>query len=299
MSHTATFSLLPLVQDYMVDTERPRSRALSSRFPLLKKPIIATRHFLRSVENFSNSDIRFTRDAETLFPFRVTKHQSVLIRTLGSSDLRLQYQKIQNLRVACAALDGVVIPPGKIFSLWSILGKPTRAKGYVDGMLLSNGKVVEGLGGGLCQMANLLFWMFLHTEMEVVERYHHSLDVFPDSGRVLPFGSGATILYNFVDLKIRNTSASPIQIRVQVTEKFLKGEIRTLLPPLRKFRIVEKKHCFVHYQQQWFRFNEIWREEFVRGNKMAERLIVRNFAPVRYAVDNNYLQERGYQVLSL
>ena len=126
----------------------------------------------------------------------------MLRRKLGDSDPRLQEQKITNLKQAVKNLNGVVILPGKFFSLWSIVGEPSAKNGYVNGMLLSGGKVIEGMGGGLCQLSNFLFWIFLHVPSEVVQRYHHSIDVFPDSGRVLPFGSGATILYNFIDCEL-------------------------------------------------------------------------------------------------
>ena len=47
------------------------------------------------------------------------------------------------------------------------------------------------MGGGLCQLANLLYWMALHTPLAVVERHHHSFDPFPDENRTLPSGRAA------------------------------------------------------------------------------------------------------------
>ena len=62
----------------------------------------------------------------------------------------------------------------------------------MEGMILRNGRVASGVGGGLCQMTNLLYWMTLHTPLTVTERWRHGYDVFPDSNRTQPFGSGAT-----------------------------------------------------------------------------------------------------------
>ena len=176
----------------------------------------------------------------------------MLRRKLGDSDPRLQEQKITNLKQAVKNLNGVVILPGKFFSLWSIVGEPSAKNGYVNGMLLSGGKVIEGMGGGLCQLSNFLFWIFLHVPSEVVQRYHHSIDVFPDSGRVLPFGSGATILYNFIDLKIKNISDQPLQLKMWITDKHLKGQ---LLVPKRiesKFHVFEKNHTFIKKDNKYF-----------------------------------------------
>lgn len=221
------------------------------------------------------------------------------MRKLGTSDVKLQRNKIKNLEIAIATIDGVVIRPGEMFSLWSLVGKTTRRKGYVEGMLLSKGKVIEGLGGGLCQLANLLHWMFLHAPFKIVERYHHSLDVFPDSGRTIPFGSGATILYNFVDLKAKNTSASPIQIRLWMSEEKLHGELRTTNPRLDGFHMKETDHCFVHWQKQWYRYNRLWRVSKVRNRRLVSELIVTNLAPVIYKIDEKKMRDEGYAMLKM
>ncbi len=183
--------------------ENPKKIAFSRRYPVLKKPIIFLHQIGRHVRYFLDPHVRYEKRGD-FFPHVIARHQSVLRRKLGTSDPRLQEQKIINLKQAVKKLDGIVIKPDHIFSFWKIVGKPRYKDGYVDGMLLSHGRVIEGIGGGLCQLSNFLHWIFLHTSAEVLERYHHSHDVFPDSGRMLPFGSGATLLYNFVDLRIKN-----------------------------------------------------------------------------------------------
>jgi vancomycin resistance protein VanW len=213
--------------------------------------------------------------------------------------MRLQHNKIKNLEIAIASIDGIVIQPGEIFSLWSLVGKTTHRKGYVNGMLLSRGKVMEGLGGGLCQLANLLHWMFLHAPFEIVERYHHSLDVFPDSGRTVPFGSGATILYNFVDLKTKNVSKDPIQIHLWMTKDKLFGELRTTNPHLEGYRITETDHCFVFWQKQWYRYNRLWRVSRLRNRRLVSELIVTNLAPVLYKIDEEKMKKEGYTLLKM
>lgn len=160
--------------------------ALSVRYPFLKPVIIRLRKFLKNRQLKRNSHIAFVRKNE-FFPCVIARHQSVLRRKLGDSNPHLQEQKIINIAQAIKKFDGIIIEPGKIFSFWHILGEVSYKNGFVDGMLISRGKVVEGVGGGLCQLANLLYWIFLHTPTEIIERYHHSLDLFPDSGRVLPF----------------------------------------------------------------------------------------------------------------
>jgi len=282
----------------LIAFENPKRVPLSKRYPFFKKPILLVRFGIRHLQNFFDFKIRFTISDE-FFDARVARHQSVLRRRLGDSDPRLQEQKITNLRKAVERLNGVIIQPGDVFSLWDIIGKPTYKNGYVDGMLLSNGKVVEGLGGGLCQLSNFLYWIFLHSPVETVERYHHSMDVFPDSGRTLPFGGGATILYNFVDLKLRNVSNQPLQLKIWLTENHLKGQIVSPNSIATKYHVVEKNHCFVKRGEKYFRYNEIFREAKIEGKVISVEKVTTNFAPVLYKVTSEYLESNNFKVIDL
>lgn len=148
-----------------------------------------------------------TQQQNAAHPVEIFHHSSLLLRKLKDVDMWMQYNKIHNLRLALACLDGVVIRPGETFSYWRLIGKPTKKRGFVDGMVLHSGTVTAGVGGGLCQLSNLIFWMSLHTPLTVTERWRHGYDVFPDAQRTLPFGSGATCAYPNIDLQIRNTTS--------------------------------------------------------------------------------------------
>lgn len=276
--------------------ENPKRIALSKRYPFLKKPIIFLRHKIRNIQNFFDFRIKYEKKNQ-FFDCIVARHQSVLRRKLGSSKPKLQEQKITNLKQAISKLNGVILNPGAVFSFWTIVGKPEYKNGFVDGMLLSNGKVVEGIGGGLCQLSNFLYWIFLHSPVETVERYHHSMDVFPDSGRTLPFGGGATILYNFVDLKLLNTSKYPLQLKLWMTEDYLKGQILSPKPIPEKFHVYEKNHFFIKRGDKYFRYNEIYRETRTKGKVKKTEKVTTNFAPVLYQVTDEYLEKNNFKLL--
>ncbi len=278
--------------------EQPRRQALSSKLPHLKRGIILARRTHRSITNYLNPAIQ-NKKSKTFFTHVIARHQSVLVRKLGNSDVKLQEEKIINLRRACEDLNGIIIEPGKIFSLWHLIGQPTHAKGYVTGMLLSNGKVVPGIGGGLCQLSNFLCWIFMHADTKIIERYHHSMDVFPDSGRVLPFGSGATCLYNFIDLKIKNTGAEPLQLKICVTDTHLKGQLVSPKSADAKFSVFEAEHCFVKTTKKYFRYNEIFRAKKINGQEISQEKLFTNFAPVLYPVTSEYLTENNFTVVEL
>jgi vancomycin resistance protein VanW len=226
-----------------------------------------------------------TRQAAPL-EHRVFKHTSKLLRHATGAELALQLGKVANLRVAVPLLSGVVLAPGETFSFCRLVGRPTRTRGFVDGLELASGVARPGVGGGLCQAANLLHWLVLHSPLTLVERHAHSFDPFPDDGRVLPFGSGATIFYNYRDLRFRNDTAQAWQVRLWLTDKLLEGELRCQAPHGLKYRVYEERHRFFRRGERLYRANELWREVRAKGHDAAvlrrERLH-ETCAEVKYA----------------
>lgn len=211
-------------------------------------------------------------------------HTTPLFRNLNGEQNQWQHNKVTNLKLAAARLNGIVLYPGQTMSYWRLIGKPTRRKGYREGMVLFMGWVCGGIGGGLCQLSNLIFWMTLHTPLTVVERYRHSHDVFPDSNRTQPFGSGATCAYPHRDLMIRNDTNQPFQLCVWVGDNNLEGEWRAVTKPAKVYHIVEKD-CRMD-QAAWggyVRHNAIWREVYTQvGELEREEFLFANDAIMMY-----------------
>lgn len=123
------------------------------------------------------------------------------------AERRHQLGKVQNLRRAARAFDGLVIPAGATFSFWRQLGRASRARGFADGRMLQGGCMVPAVGGGLCQLSNALHDVALQAGCTVVERHAHSRRVGPASA-----GRDATVAWNYVDLRFR--PARTVQLRV-------------------------------------------------------------------------------------
>ena len=212
------------------------------------------------------------------------EHATPLLRKLSNVDMWLQYNKIDNLKLAVKKLDGIIIYPGETFSYWRLIGKPTKRKGYKEGMTLYYGGFRPGIGGGLCQLSNLIYWLTLHTPLTVTERYRHSYDVFPDSDRRQPFGSGATCVYNYRDLQLYNGTGQAYQLCIEVTGENLAGEWRTACRPQLKYRIYEKEHCITHeFWGGYIRHNKIFRETYsIDGTKLMDEYITENHAVMMY-----------------
>ncbi|KRE40351.1 vancomycin resistance protein [Paenibacillus sp. Soil724D2] len=223
------------------------------------------------------------KQAESL-PYLLFSHKTPLLRQLKDVDMWLQHNKVINLKIAAKQLNSVILKPGETFSYWRLIGSTTRRKGYLEGMMLSHGKVQAGIGGGLCQLSNLIYWMTLHTPLTVKERYRHSYDVFPDAGRSQPFGSGATCFYNYVDLQIFNETTEEFQLVIRVTDTHLVGEWRAVRPPIHTYEIYENKHWISReYWGGYVRHNEIHRRVLnSEGEIIGDEWVTENHAIMMY-----------------
>ena len=183
----------------------------------------------------------------------------ILLRELHGVDMQLQKNKVKNLTIASKKLDGIVIYPGEIFSFWNIVGNPTKKKGYIEGLTISSGNLKTGIGGGLCQMANLIHYLVLHTPLEVVELHHHTDALFPDVKRRVPFGTGTSIVYKNLDYRFKNNSKYPIQLRVWLDDTFLFGELRCEIDLDKTYRLVEEDHHFSKEDGIYYRNSNVFR----------------------------------------
>ncbi len=229
--------------------------------------------------------------------FRCIKHSSKLTRIHDDTNpkhILWQENKVANLKIAAASIHGIIIKPNETFSFCKLVGRPTAKKGYLEGMELSRGEVRSGIGGGICQLANLINWMAWHTELVVTKRSHHSFDPFPDQGRVLPFGSGAAIFWNYVDLQIHNPSSQNYQILINFSSDKLQGEIRTSINPQLEYHIHEQNHKFIEKNGVYYRSNTIWRTIFKKSinhlphEELYNQLMVKNFAKVKYKLNETH-----------
>lgn len=216
--------------------------------------------------------------------YTVFKHQSVLLRPLKNVDMYLQYNKIINLKIAIQHLNNVVIKPGQVFSFWHLVGKPSVKKGYQQGLALQNGTICTSIGGGLCQLGNLLYWMALHSPLSITERWRHGFDVFPDVNRQIPFGCGATLSYNYIDLQFTNTTNYTFAFKLYVDEQFLHGTLLSDVKVNKKYTIIETDHCF---KMQWWggytRHNTINRAIYCLDSKSTiQQFITENNAIMMY-----------------
>jgi len=89
------------------------------------------------------------------------------------------------------------------------------------------GKEVDSYGGGLCQISGLIYYSCLQSDIDIIERHNHSLDLYNDETRYTPLGTDATVVYGYKDLKIKNNYDSPIKINFEIVENELVLKLST------------------------------------------------------------------------
>ncbi len=259
---------------------------LSSSHPVRYFLSYNGRKLLRTVQdNFLSATFAHTQQ-DTPLPYLLKQENSPIYRNFRQVRRAMFDNKITNLRLALQHINGTVIEPGMTFSFWNGVGKPSAAKGYLPGLVIERGEPRDGIGGGLCQLANMIHWLALHSELTVTERHRHSFDVFADDHRSVPFGSGATIVYNYKDLRLTNHTAATYQLRFDLDAQQLTGVLYCSQMPVRKYHVEERDHCFITVGDNLYRRNSLYQHcHDSQTGEQKSHLLFHNFCLCRYARD--------------
>ena len=222
-------------------------------------------------------------------PVKICRHNSLIRRQLGNVDMTLQENKAVNLALACKKVSGIIIRPGETFSFWHLVGSPSPKKGYLNGLTIKNGHPSSGIGGGMCQFTNLIHWMVLHSDLTITEHHHHDgLDIFPDFNRQIPFGTGTSILYNYLDYRFKNETDHTYQLITYLSDRYLCGELLSDKPQQFSYHICSEDEFFSREGDSVFRNSKVYRLKVDKasGRRLEKKLIRQNHARVMYDTAN-------------
>lgn len=238
----------------------------------------------RKLKDLFSSEKIAREKSEEILPNIVKSHSSILLRKLEGVDMKLQENKITNIMLACNQINNIIIKPNETFSYWTTIGHPTKKKGYKEGLVIGRGGLTSGIGGGLCQMANMIHWLVLNSPLEVTELHHHSDALFPDDRRRVPFGTGTSVTYNYLDYRFKNCTDQNIQILVWVENGELCGELRSEREFPCRYKLVEENHHFRKEGKDYFRISQVYRIVIDRKNneELYKELILDNHSAVLY-----------------
>lgn len=115
--------------------------------------------------------------------------------------------RCSNIYLASSKINNYTMMPGEVFSYNEIVGERSKETGFEMAKVYMNNEVVDGIGGGICQVSSTLYCAILYSNLEIVERVNHQLTV-----SYVPLGQDATVDYGNIDLKFKNNTPYPIKI---------------------------------------------------------------------------------------
>jgi vancomycin resistance protein YoaR len=131
-----------------------------------------------------------------------------------------QARRGKNIDVAASKIDGLVLSPGELVSFNDVVGERSEDNGFAKSWEIYKGEMVEGVGGGTCQVASTFHAALFFGGLDVIERLPHSRP-----SAYIPMGLDATVVYPIVDLKVRNPYDFPVVVHANVVGNALKMQV--------------------------------------------------------------------------
>ena len=158
---------------------------------------------------------------EYVIPLKVTKPKTTLsdlgkevfpdeLSTYSTRYDPTNKNRNNNIEIATKKINGVILMPGETFSYNKTVGERTISEGYKEAGAYAGGRVVQDVGGGICQTSSTLYNVVLLANLEIVDRTNHQ---FLTS--YVPEGRDATVTWGGIDFKFKNSRKYPIKIKAE------------------------------------------------------------------------------------
>lgn len=238
----------------------------------------------RHVQNLLGHDTFAKARTKKKLPNVVSERSSNMIKRAPGVDLRLQENKLSNIILACKRINGIVIRPGEVFSFWGTVGKTSKRKGYKDGRVIVGNQLIPGTGGGLCNLGNTIHLLVLHSPLEVTEFHSHSDALAPDEGKRVPFSSGTSVSYNYIDYRFKNNTDQMVQLCLWCEGEILHAELRSERAFPWQYELVEEDHHFAKEGTKYYRISKIYKvtKDKADGKLVKKELVRDNHSEVMY-----------------
>lgn len=128
----------------------------------------------------------------------------------------------KNIELSAAAINNVILGVDDQFSFNTVVGPSDAEHGYQPAEEAVNGKLIMGIGGGICQTSSTLFNAVDNLSVDYIEKHNHSVNV-----GYVPKGRDATVSYGGVDFRFKNTTGVPLLLKAYTNNGTLTVEVRT------------------------------------------------------------------------
>ncbi|MBQ5778267.1 MAG: VanW family protein, partial [Oscillospiraceae bacterium] len=152
-------------------------------------------------------------------------------------------ERTSNVRLAASLVNGTILNPGEEFSYNKVVGPRTTARGFKAAAIFAQGEVVDGIGGGICQVSSTIYMAALRANMKITERKNHAFYV-----DYTPKGEDATVVYGSIDFRFKNTSAYPIKIVATSKNNYIRVQLMGTEPDEKvTVKLTKKTHSTTPY----------------------------------------------------
>ncbi len=173
----------------------------------------------------------------------------VVFQELGTYTTSLENKEentIYNVKLASRMINGILVKPQEIFSFNKYVGPAEKEDGFKESTIIANGKFEDGYGGGICQVSSTLYNTALFANLQIVERYNHS--IYGDATKYVPLGRDAAIFYGYKDLKFKNNLDHEIVIFAKIFGDILQVDIFGRNEDKAEVEIISKDKKVIDYQ---------------------------------------------------
>lgn len=176
-------------------------------------------------------------------PKVLTKHLEINLFKYCLAEVETHFSpkkvaRTANVRLAAQLVNGTILNPGEEFSYNKTVGPRTAERGFKAAAIFAQGEVVDGIGGGICQVSSTLYMAAVKANMKIVERKNHAFYV-----DYAPKGEDATVVYGSIDFRFKNTSEYPVKIVATSKNNYIRIQLMGTEPDeLYTVKLTKKTH---------------------------------------------------------
>lgn len=215
-------------------------------------------------------------------PYSLQQFKDKIINPETGFPIEYQYNKAFNVQLASKKINHLIIKPNETFSFYMSIHGADKNNKYKKGLSLVNGEIKYIEGGGMCQLSNLLFQMFLHSPLMIVERHTHEIKDFPDAMQDALKGIDATIAEGFLDLKVKNCTNNIFQICISFDDKYIYGELKAKNKLDYEYKIINRNLRYTKENNKIYEYVDIYRQEVQDNGATIEKRLYTNKTEIAY-----------------
>ena len=236
------------------------------------------------------------KKSDTLLPYSIFETSCPICNEETGFDMIYQKNKEYNLKLAAETVSKIIIKPHETFSFWQLVRYADKYMPYKEGLVVINEELTTEKGGGLCQLSNLLFWMFLHTPLTVIERHSHKVKKFPEPPSDAVIGVDAAVSEGWLDLKVRNDTENIFQINIYFDDKNIKGQILTNEDMGRTYVITNGTPVYYESNNKIYEKIDVIQKTILpdSGECVSSKLLYVNLCEIGYQLPEDIIIEKNF-----